>query len=374
MLKTILDFIFNKPKPVQDALLDTRQQSEKDKDWLDIEFAAGPDDYDWQEEPNLIEAPFYPYFQLSSLSCVALFIALSLEEFWARVGKIVVSSRKDFYFWRFNKPSGGMTADDAVKLGKRGVALESQVPSQGLGESAMNTQYVVTQEILDTRTKNKIKGAIYVKNFNNIDDIAKASRNSPVSIFIYFDSSLQYREWWTAYPRVVNNNLNLYADDTSRHHVSVASSKAYKVLGAVLINGIKHLKIQDSAGHGTGIGKNKNIRYVSEDFVKRRNYTAFFALPEDIKIEKPKSVIWTGKRNLTLNMFGEDVKQLQQILQIEDCFNYPNPTGYFGGITRAGVIKLQNKYKSEILTPAGLKGGTGFVGQSTLKWLDKNYK
>lgn len=374
MIKTILDLIFKRPKPVQDALLDTRPQSEKDKDWLDIEFAMGDDEYDWQEETELIEAPFFAYFQNSSLSCVALFIAISLEEFWARVGRKVISSRKDFYFWRFNKPGGGMTADDAIKLGKRGVGYESQVPSQGLGESAMNVPYTVTQEILETRAKNKIKGAIYVSRFNNIDDIAKASRNAPVSIFVYFDSSYQYQEWWTAYPRVVNRNLNLYASDTSRHHVSVASSKAYKVLGAVLINGVKHLKIQDSAGHGTGIGKNKNIRYVSEDYIKARGYTAFFAIPEDIEIVKPNSVVFTGKRNLTLKMFGEDVKQLQQILQIEDCFDYPNPTGYFGGITRAGVIKLQNKYKSQILTPVGLKGGTGFVGAATLKWLAENYK
>jgi peptidoglycan hydrolase-like protein with peptidoglycan-binding domain len=72
-------------------------------------------------------------------------------------------------------------------------------------------------------------------------------------------------------------------------------------------------------------------------------------------------------------MSGADVKQLQEILRYEGFFNYPIITGYLGGITRAGVIKLQNKYASEILHPLGLKTGTGLVGVSTLSWLKKNY-
>lgn len=375
-MKNFLEKLFG-PKPIQDALLDTRSQADKDKDFLDIEFAYGADEYDWKEEKELVEAPFYPHNQWTSLSCVALAVVIWLEEFWARVGQVVISSRKDAYFWRFNKPAGGMSADDIIRIARRGVALESQVPSQGLNEAQMNTPYTVTKEILETREKNKIKAGVYIRNFTNIDDIAKASRYSPVSIFVYFDTPTQNQEWWTVFPKVVVNNLDLFGSRTSRHHISVASSEAYKVLGGVLINGVKHLKIQDSAGVGTGTGKNKNIRYVSEDFIKRRNYTAFYAIPEDsmIKANPPKEkIVWTGTRTLRTGSVGEDVKKYQQILQLEGCFDFPNPTGYFGGATRAGTIKLQNKYPNEILKPAGLKSGTGIVAGITNAFLRNKYK
>lgn len=71
---------------------------------------------------------------------------------------------------------------------------------------------------------------------------------------------------------------------------------------------------------------------------------------------------------------GPDVVALQHVLKIEQVFpDGQKFTGYFGDITFAAVVALQQKYASEILVPVGLAHGTGFIGASTLKWLNSKY-
>lgn len=73
--------------------------------------------------------------------------------------------------------------------------------------------------------------------------------------------------------------------------------------------------------------------------------------------------------------FGDrnnDVKELQKFLsQFPDIYPERLTTGYFGSLTKQAVIRFQNKFKSDILTPAGLKYGTGYVGQYTLDKLNE---
>lgn len=71
-------------------------------------------------------------------------------------------------------------------------------------------------------------------------------------------------------------------------------------------------------------------------------------------------------KNLTLNSQGREVQELQKCLA-KDPEVYPDGiiSGYFGSKTRAAVIKFQEKYKEEILTPIGLSKGTGDVKPMT---------
>ncbi len=83
-------------------------------------------------------------------------------------------------------------------------------------------------------------------------------------------------------------------------------------------------------------------------------------------IQPPGLIISRVTKVLKLASAGDEVRLLQTWLS-RDSSVYPGGkiTGYFGALTKIAVIKFQEKYASEILTPNGLSKGTGMVGAST---------
>ena len=85
------------------------------------------------------------------------------------------------------------------------------------------------------------------------------------------------------------------------------------------------------------------------------------------------SCAYTFATNLKVGSKGTDVMNLQKVLNMSadtqvSASGAGSPgkeTSTFGPATKGAVIKFQNKYKSDILTPVGLTSGTGNVGAST---------
>jgi len=84
-----------------------------------------------------------------------------------------------------------------------------------------------------------------------------------------------------------------------------------------------------------------------------------------VKIVK-KATSFQFQSNLQLKSSGNEVTQLQKCLaQFPDVYPEGDITGYFGSLTKAAVIRFQEKYASEVLAPYGLTQGTGQVKTST---------
>ncbi len=79
-----------------------------------------------------------------------------------------------------------------------------------------------------------------------------------------------------------------------------------------------------------------------------------------------KSTSFQFKRNLQLKSSGNEVTELQKCLaQFPDVYPEGDVTAYFGSLTKAAVIRFQEKYADEVLSPYGLTTGTGQVKTST---------
>ena len=71
--------------------------------------------------------------------------------------------------------------------------------------------------------------------------------------------------------------------------------------------------------------------------------------------------------DLQYGQTSDDIRYLQIFLKARGAEIYPEGivSGWFGPLTKKAVIRFQEKYASDILTPWDLTEGTGFVGKTT---------
>lgn len=84
-------------------------------------------------------------------------------------------------------------------------------------------------------------------------------------------------------------------------------------------------------------------------------------------------------RTLSLGMRGDDVRALQKALNMDTETRVASiglgslgfETDYFGAATKRALVKFQEKYRAEVLVPAGLTAGTGVFGEKTRDKISK---
>lgn len=330
------------------ALIDTRSEAEKAKDFKFSEIVASVAPVTWTEKPPTAWRKFPIFNQNGSGSCVAQTMAKILGVMYYLKNNIYVHfSATHIYQRRANRPQGGMNGTDAFEIAKKGATLEVLTPSQDMTDEQMDGVKIekYKEDVGEIfKLGNYIVGP--VQDLETIASIIQTT-NKAVMVWYYFN-----HDEWTDVPEV-KRPIDLYAPSTSRHSVSAVDFTLYQ--------GKKCLIIEDSWGPNYGKG---GQRIITEDFHKARNF--FVAHPMTFKFEDPIAPpvsIFKFTKNMRQGDENKEVKELQLFLQRAGF--YPvnsSATGYFGSVTKKAVIAFQ--------LARGLVGD-GVVGPLTIKELNK---
>ncbi len=244
-------------------------------------------------------------------------------------------------------PGGGSSSIAASKLAvKQGMTLEHLLPTDGLSEAdaEVDKGYVTDakQIALVYKPNSYIEAAA---DFETIASILQGyqmqgiKKGVTITVIGYNNGS-----WLSQFPKPP---ASASQPGLWYHRVTVTDFG--------LVNGVKHLAIDNSWGESAG---NKGQQLLSIDY-QPFIYGAIYTLNQQdnwqqmgiSQVEMPKHV-WSV--DLTLGATGADVTALQTALQSLGMFpisSVVKPTGYYGGITRSAVIVFQQSFA---LTATGI--------------------
>lgn len=287
----------------------------------------------------------------------------------------VLASANAIYRRRSNYPDAGMYIQDIGNILKNyGTCADEDFLSQSLHEAELNAMTLEQLGAALLKGGYKIGGYYMISGGKSQDfnmDLLAQALELGHSLVLGINSNGQE---YTSQP-ISNNQATTFS------HFVACIAKNYTL---VPNTGEKALFIDDSCSPNTTIkdasGNPTGQRLFDETFLRARNWGVLALIPYSVPPSLIKPV-HTFSHNLTVGMTDTDVVFLQDILKYEDfmkSFVDPNgkilpSTAYFGQATLAGVKKLQTKYASQILTPAGLTVPTGAVMQFTRAFLNSKY-
>jgi hypothetical protein len=319
--------------PNPGALIDTRTEAQKAKDYRFGEIVSAVEPVTWTEKPQSTWRKFPIFNQNGSGSCVAQTLRKMYGVYiWLNTGTFVDISASHIYQRRSNKPQSGMGGEDVFMIGQKGTTLNQFAPSDNLSDFQMDA--MVVKPFMEKVGETFKLGKYVVVSPTDIDTVASIiqATGKAVMVWFYFKS-----DEWTNVPAVKYPDLDRYAYATNRHSVAAVDFTLY--------NGKKALIIDESWGLGTAMN---GQRVITEDFFNARNFFAAhfmnFAF-EEASIPKPH--------------YDETIKSLQDCLKFEGLFpSNVESTGVYGPVTIKAVNDFQVKYG---LHPTG----TGTVGPLT---------
>ncbi len=309
------------------ALLDTRSEEEKEKDYKFEEIVTSVAAVNWVEKPPTAWRRFPIFNQDGSGSCVAQTMAkLAGILYWLKNDVYVHFSATHVYQRRINKPAGGMGGTNAFDIAKEGITLEVLVPSQNMNDEQMDAIKVEKyKEDVGKIFKigNYIVGPVAV-----LETVASIIQQTGKGVMVWFYFN---HDEWTDVPKVLRP-INLYDPSTSRHSVTAVDFTLYQ--------GKKCLIIEDSWGPNYGQG---GQRIITEEFFNQRNFFTAHTMNFNFEVPVvPPVPVFKFTLDMQQGDQNEEVRQLQLFLQ--KLGHYPansSATGYFGSVTKKAVISFQ---------------------------------
>lgn len=359
MKTKIINFLIN-------LFLDTTQKGYKGTpltfskegfaDWDELNVASGSI-YFPEREP----IGYTVRNQNGSGSCVAQTIAKMLEVWDFIHDKIItVYSATPIYSNRSNKPQPGMIGTEALDFSiQKGVYLESDIPSQNMGDSQMDTA------VIDYTKKQIMKPNRKVLLPLDFYKVAQEVKNNNC-VMIWIKCGLG--EWQRDIPFGLSNS------EAVRHSITVVDCISYK--------GIEYLIIEDSWGKWqktSDIPLKDGQRAITKEFFDKHCYFAGayteFKYTEDAGFKhKFETILEFGDR-------GVEVMFLQKALRSEGLFpayiggkpfDIDKQGGYYGDTTRRAVFDFQVRHKVASMTELQIVRGKR-VGSKTIAKLNELY-
>jgi hypothetical protein len=299
----------------------------------------------------------YPYEDQKQVgSCVPHGVGLALAI--ARkylTGTYVRLSWAFVYRLRGNFPQAGAWLSDIFLLyQKRGAPLYTTLPDPD-DETTANALVLSGQMSLEAEIFEGLEWYTMQSSFNDIGELAAVAQEGKGVAIIIFAT---YEEWAQVYPKIIEPNLNASTAGI-RHCICILPDSGF------IEGGVRYVAIQDSALFG-----NIPLRYLSEDFIKRRVYGAGYWNKVNI-IGSGAKPHYTFTKVLALGARSPEVKAVQQLLISEGLLPSDCATGLFAGRTLAAVHAFQNKYATEILLPLGLNAPTDTWGSMCIAKANK---
>lgn len=337
-------------------IIDPRTFEEKSKDYvMGAETAIKYEDRvnDWSEFVPEGEPQYGNGWD--TLSCVTFSALHSVE---AQINWLISQNKvsHETLIWLNDN---GYLINNTIRLSKRFTAITSGTTKQG---NYFAKVWDTIRKVGCIPDKDFSFGGNNWEEYHDPKNITEAMKAKALKFLDFF--TIQY-EW------IYNDDIGLSVGERG------LTSKALKQAPL-------HIGIPIPAGHAIMQFNLKDTTYgVLDHYPPFKRDNAIdqpqinFAIKGYVSIknppEAPQRPVHTFTKNMVYGDVNDEVKWLQRVLIWEGLLKPNLDTGYFGGLTLKACLAFQEKYRNEILKPAGISQATGKILKYSIAKLNLLY-